>query len=178
MTDNIRETQRRFSEKHPLRRIHAGMMKRCGHWHGGSTRDLLYYKLRGIEVCEMWHTYKPFEEWALRNGYKKGLQIDRIDGTKGYSPNNCRFVNRSQNMRNRSNQKVYKIHGESVQLCDIEKKFGIKWLTFRYRVNHGWTVEEAVSISPENGHKYGKAKAKKSVCPRSRQDEVQVHDKG
>ena len=168
MTEKGLENQRRYNSRHPLRRVHGSMMKRCGHWKGGTERELSYYAKRGIRVCAEWFSFREFERWGLANGYQKGLHIDRIDGTKGYSPDNCRFVSRSQNMRNRANQKVYQINGELVQLCDIEKRFGIKWLTFRYRVNHGWTADEAVAISPKLGRKYGKAKAKKSVCSRPR----------
>ncbi len=39
-------------------------------------------------------------KWAEKNGFKKGLQIDRIDNNKGYFPENCRFVSRGVNMRN------------------------------------------------------------------------------
>lgn len=47
---------------------------------------------RGIKVCEEWREFLPFKEWALNNGYKEELELDRIDNDKGYSPDNCRFV--------------------------------------------------------------------------------------
>ena len=41
--------------------------------------------------------------WASKNGYRAGLELDRIDTTKGYGPNNCRFGTRLENARNRRN---------------------------------------------------------------------------
>lgn len=71
------------------------------------------YGARGISVCEEWHEAKSFVVWALNNGYKKGLQLDRIDNNKGYSPENCRFVTAKENNRNRRNTKFLTINGET-----------------------------------------------------------------
>lgn len=79
------------------------------------------YGARGITVCEEWHEAKNFVEWALNNGYKKGLQLDRIDNDKGYSPDNCRFVTPSENSRNRRNTKYLTLNGETksvVEWCE------------------------------------------------------------
>ena len=53
-------------------------------------------------MCNQWHeNYWAFKTWAQQNGYSKGLQIDRVDNDKGYSPENCRFVTPKQNAANR-----------------------------------------------------------------------------
>jgi hypothetical protein len=59
------------------------------------------YGERGIKVCEDWLNVSNFFEFAYNNRYKDGLEIDRIDNNKGYYPDNCRFVDRSTNVRNR-----------------------------------------------------------------------------
>lgn len=63
---------------------------------------------RGITVCDEWaKSTDAFIEWSLSNGYQDGLQIDRIDNDKGYSPENCRWITPKQNSRNRAdNSKV------------------------------------------------------------------------
>lgn len=64
-----------------------------------------YYKNygdRGIKVCKEWNdNFKKFQEWSLKNGYQIGLQIDRRDNDQEYSPKNCRWVTRQQNLQNR-----------------------------------------------------------------------------
>ena len=63
-----------------------------------------YYGGRGITVCNKWSKKagpKVFCEWADKT-YVEGMQIDRIDNNKGYSPENCRWVTASKNIRNRN----------------------------------------------------------------------------
>ena len=60
------------------------------------------YGGRGIKVCEEWSGkdgFIKFQEWALSSGYREGLSIDRIDVNKGYSPENCRWITKSENTR-------------------------------------------------------------------------------
>jgi hypothetical protein len=61
-----------------------------------------WYKAKGITFCHEWNSYATFRAWALANGYRKGLQIDRADGSKGYDPSNSRWVTREVQMQNRT----------------------------------------------------------------------------
>lgn len=60
-----------------------------------------YYHEKGVSVCDEWSSYEAFEAWALANGYSDGLEIDRKDNDLGYSPDNCRWATRVQQMANR-----------------------------------------------------------------------------
>lgn len=83
---------------------YVGMMRRCGHLEGGKESDLRKYRDRGITVCELWrNSPQAFGDWLLAHGWRKGLQIDRIDNNKGYSPENCRVVSPKENLSNRRN---------------------------------------------------------------------------
>ena len=80
------------------------MMKRCGHLEGGKECDLHRYRDRGITVCDLWQKSPlDFGDWLLSHGWHRGLQIDRIDNSRGYSPDNCRVVTCKENNNNRRN---------------------------------------------------------------------------
>lgn len=68
--------------------IHYDMMRRC---YNPNSIAYKQYGAKGITVCQEWHDRETFRTWALANGYKKGLRINRIDPTKGYTPENCIF---------------------------------------------------------------------------------------
>ena len=84
--------------RHPLYQVWAGMKTRCN---DSSSAAYKNYGERGISVCQSWSKdFLVFYEWAIENGYKKGLEIDRIDNDGDYSPNNCRFVSKTKNLMN------------------------------------------------------------------------------
>ena len=57
-----------------------------------------WYRGKGITVCDEWRNSKEaFIEWALANGWKQHLTIDRIDSDKNYSPDNCQWITRREN---------------------------------------------------------------------------------
>nr|WTB12094.1 HNH endonuclease [Streptomyces antimycoticus] len=82
-----------------LHRIWTGMRFRCS---SPNTRSAHRYVGRGITVCDEWQDFAVFRDWALANGYADGKEIDRRDNDRGYSPDNCRWVTKLENLANRS----------------------------------------------------------------------------
>ena len=68
-----------------------------------NNKDFQYYGGRGITICPEWLEFIPFRNWALNNGYKENLEIDRINTNDNYEPSNCRFLTHKENIRNRRN---------------------------------------------------------------------------
>lgn len=137
------ETRRRA---HPLLSVHTGMMKRCGHRKGARPDQLRKYAERGIRVCEAWRHFRAFEEWAIANGWRKGLTIDRIDGSKGYEPGNCRFVTVTQNNRNRNCTAFVVYKGKRMPLAEAYDRSGskLKYGTVFSRHQRGLSIEDCL----------------------------------
>lgn len=114
----------------------AAMLNRC------TKPSFIYYNNyggRGIKVCEDWENPKKFYEWALENGYKKGLQLDRINNDGNYCPDNCRFVTRLENAKNRKYHVKY--NGEiAAEAC---RRLGGGKGLIAGRINLGWSLEKA-----------------------------------
>jgi hypothetical protein len=86
-----------------LYEIWCWMKARC---RGGSPLTQEYYSSQGITVWPEWeNSYETFRDWALANGYREGLELDRKRSEEGYNPDNCRWATRSQNMRNTRKRK-------------------------------------------------------------------------
>jgi hypothetical protein len=62
-------------------------------------KDKLCY--RHVTICDEWFDFMPFYNWALANGYTDDLTLDRINGSLGYAPENCRWATYLQQRHNR-----------------------------------------------------------------------------
>lgn len=100
-----------------LQHIFNGIVTRC---YNPEDRAYRWYGKKGIKICEEWLENRlSFEQWALANGYQKGLTIDRIDESKDYCPENCRWITGSDNSKYKSTTKILKV--------DEEEHTGREW---------------------------------------------------
>jgi len=118
----------------------AAMIQRCTNPKNPKYKN---YGKRGIKVCTEWmKNRKLFFDWALKNGYKKGLSIDRIDNDGNYCPENCRWIPITKQYENMQRTVYIKWKGEIVPLVKIQRQENIKrWELLKYRVKNMESVE-------------------------------------
>lgn len=89
--------------------IYQGILQRC---YNPNEKAYRWYGAKGIKVCKEWlNAPLNFEKWAILNGYEDGLTIDRIDESKDYSPNNCRWISLSDNTKFKSTTRILEVDG-------------------------------------------------------------------
>jgi len=102
-----------------LYRAWRNMIKRC---YEKKNKSYSYYGGRGVIVCDEWkNNYQKFLDWALANGYKEGLQLDKDIVGDGllYSPETCCWVTKKINQQNKRNTIVMEYNGQKMPLSEI-----------------------------------------------------------
>nr|DAU82701.1 MAG TPA: PVL ORF-50-like family [Caudoviricetes sp.] len=127
--------------KHPLHHIFNTMKQRC---YNPKCREYKDYGERGIHICDEWLRNRSiFYKWAMENGYKKGLTIDRINVNGNYSPCNCRFVPMNVQCRNKRCNIVITYKGQTKILADWCTLLNLNYNAIYARLGRGWTIEKA-----------------------------------
>lgn len=148
-----------MAKRSRLYRIWGTMKDRCLN---SNYRDYPRYGGRGITVCEEWRdSFGAFESWALKKGYdanqpdgrKAGLSLERKKNDGPYSPDNCTWVNRKQQMRNTRNNHPVTAFGETKLISDWpnDPRCVVPRLTLRRRLATGVPPEEALTFPKQKG---------------------------
>ena len=144
-----------------LHHILKGMKRRCYKKGDAAYR---YYGARGIKVCDEWidkeDGYKNFINWALSSGYSEGLSIDRIDNNGDYTPENCRWASRTEQMRNTRGNVYFMLNGEKRCLQEVCNITGFKRHNYypRVRANQNIKVEDLFKEIDFSKHKIERIK--------------------
>jgi hypothetical protein len=135
-----------------LNRIWRAMKTRCSN---ANCENYKWYGGKGINVCDEWLTFYPFYLWAISNGYKENLTIDRIDSNKDYCPENCRWVTEIEQKRNQSNNRPITFNGQTKLAIEWAEITGISEKTICARIDVlRWSVERALTEPvSDNGHR-------------------------
>lgn len=129
--------------RHQLYGVWSTMKARCA-----NTKNKKYprYGGRGITVCEEWQTFEPFYEWAMANGYRNNLTIDRIDNDGDYCPENCRWVTLQKQANNTSKTIKIEFNGETKTLSEWAEIIGVDRVCLWKRIYlRNWPIAKALT---------------------------------
>ena len=131
-------------DKKRLITIRHSMYCRCYY---STTNGYERYGGRGIKMCDEWiNNPESFYNWAVKNGYKKNLTIDRIDVNGNYEPSNCRWATKEEQDNNRRTNRKITYNGETKTLSQWSREYNINIVTLSDRLKRGWTLEQALTI--------------------------------
>ena len=119
------------------------MVQRC---YNPNTPCYSNYGGRGIAISPEWReSFKSFSDWAIHNGYSDDLTIDRIDNSKGYFPENCRWVTRKIQANNTRRNHLITYNSVTHTLSEWADVLGMSPDTLGARIYRGWTVDKALT---------------------------------
>jgi len=157
-------------KKDRLSVIYWGMKNRC---YKPNHQSYKRYGGRGITICEEWLEpyigFKRFKKWALENGYKNELTIDRIDVNKGYSPENCRWITNKEQQNNRRDSHTVTYMGKTQTLAQWCEELNLDYDKTQMRINKlHWNIEKALEYKNDCREKLithnGKSQSLKKWC--------------
>jgi len=126
-------------------KVWSSMKSRCS-----NPTDKAYcnYGGRGISVCEEWQTFEPFREWAMANGYREGLTIERINNDGNYEPGNCKWIPKGLQSDNTRRCVFITLNGQTLNMKQWAKELGIPYSVIQHRIYRGWSPLRAIGKEP------------------------------
>lgn len=120
----------------------------------------------GIDVCGEWlgdNGFNNFYSWSIENGYTDDLTIDRIDGSKGYNPGNCRWVDYKTQNNNTKRNRLISYNGKTQTMAEWSEELGIPYQRLNSRINVSkMSIEDAFRLEKMNNRSRGKEINKKT----------------
>lgn len=121
--------------------VWGGIITRC---ENTRHRDYQHYGAKGVRMCEEWRRdFRKFYDWAMANGWKPGLTIDRIAlGPSGYSPENCRIVDRRGQSDNREVTLYVEYDGTYIPVSRFAERIGEPYQAIYHRYRDRLMVKQ------------------------------------
>jgi hypothetical protein len=131
----------------PVRHRYTDMLHRC---YDAMAVKYPIYGGRGIEVAPEWHGlagWDAFCAWAQASGYAPHLTIERIDCNGPYSPDNCTWITREQQARNRRTNHYLEAWNERKPICAWaeDPRCRASAGAIASRIRRGWSPAKAIT---------------------------------
>ena len=118
------------------------MKQRCSN---PKTESYRLYGGEGKSVCDEWlNDFQAFYTWSMAHGYSEGLSIERIDGNKGYSPDNCRWATQIEQANNTRRNHFITYADETHTIAEWARIRNLTYPALMHRIKRGWNVEKAL----------------------------------
>lgn len=125
-----------------LHHIWTSMKQRC---FNPNDQSYFNYGARGIRVSQEWLDFQEFYKWAMSNGYREGLTIERTDNDGNYEPSNCKIIPFSEQSKNRRSNHWIEFSGERKTMSQWARDLGFKRETIKDRIRSGWPIEKVLT---------------------------------
>ena len=140
-SEQTRKRNRRHGMAHTgLTESYRHMMNRC---YAKTIREWRWYggrKGKPIGVCQRWRESVSNFVLDMGSTWVKGLTLDRIDVNSDYNPENCRWVTREDQQRNKRNNRQVVLEGKPMILVEAAEALGMCRHSLRGRLNRGGGV--------------------------------------
>lgn len=103
-------------------RIYEAMHDRC---YLQTSKSYLRYGGRGIKICEKWHTFEGFFE-DMGATYQEGLSIERIDTNGDYCKENCTWIPKNEQAKNKRNNILWFHEGNWIDTNEFAKILNVR----------------------------------------------------
>ncbi len=100
------------------------------------------YGGRGIKICDRWNSFDNF--LSDMGQPAEGETLERVNNDLGYSPDNCRWVDRKTQANNRRSSVFYEVYGARKTLQQWADLAGISRTTISARIKAGWDIDRAI----------------------------------
>lgn len=147
---------------HPLYNIWSLLKSRC---YSPQNKSFHNYGGRGVVVCDEWvNDFNSFYNWAIANGWERGLEIDKDIRAKElgidsliYSPEMCCFVTGKVNCNSKRNNHLVEYEGRKYTITELAEFHGLTYNKIRSRLKAGWDIKRTLftPIGP-TGKKYNR----------------------